>query len=79
MGKFFEMLLKIDFKTAGWKTYLGLALVVLSLVLRHLQVLDQVQSDQLTVLGVGIATIGRAAVNNRAEIEAKTPPSNEVK
>lgn len=61
------ILLAVDFATAGWKTYLGLAVAAAGLVGLALQKLDATTAELLIALGIGFAGLGKLAADKRSK------------
>lgn len=70
MARVLQILAALDFKTAGVKTYLGLAVIVAALVAGHLQHLSPEQVEIAVILGAGLAGVGKVLADTR-----KDPPA----
>lgn len=73
MSKLLQILGSVDWKTAGWKTYLGLAIVVACVVAEHLGQLDKEAAGAGVMFGCMIAAVGRFAAGRREDPPEKPP------
>ena len=73
MGKLLQLLAGIDWKTAGWKTYAGCAIVLACVIAGQLGKLDAEAVAAGSAFGAVLAGIGRLAAGKR---EDPAPPSD---
>jgi hypothetical protein len=73
VNKFFEIVKTIDFHTAGYKTYLGLAMIVGALVAHGFGKIDEATFTTVVGVGSAIAGAGKVAADVRNKKPAEKP------
>lgn len=73
MGRFLQLLVGIDFATAGLKTYLGLLVCVAALVAGHRGYLTPSEAEIVLGVGIVLALGGKVLADRRPEPPAGPP------